>query len=32
LKKEGEAILHTAVPALNKKLWQAGVGALWAGE
>ncbi len=32
LKKEGEAILHTAVPELNRKLWQAGVGALWAGE
>ncbi len=29
LKAEGDAILQTAVPALNQKLWDAGVGALW---
>jgi hypothetical protein len=29
LKKEGEAILNDAVPALNEKLWKAGIGALW---
>ncbi len=27
-KQEGEVILNTAVPALNKKLWEAGIGAL----
>lgn len=32
LKQEGEAILNTAVPALNKKLWEAGIGALWTGK
>jgi len=32
LKKEGEALLHEAVPALNKKLWEAGIGALWLGK
>lgn len=32
LKQEGEAILDTAVPALNKKLWEAGIGALWIGK
>jgi photosystem II stability/assembly factor-like uncharacterized protein len=32
LKQEGEAMLNTAVPALNKKLWDAGIGALWLGK
>ena len=32
LKQEGEAILNTAVPALNKKCWEAGIGALWLGK
>lgn len=32
LKQEGEAMLNTAVPALNKKLWEAGIGALWLGK
>lgn len=32
LKQEGETILKTDVPALNKKLWDAGIGALWIGE
>ncbi len=28
LKQEGNTLLHTAVPTLNKKLWEAGIGAL----
>lgn len=28
LKQEGNTLLNTAVPAFNKKLWEAGVGAL----
>lgn len=32
LKKEGEAILNDAVPAINEKLWKAGIGALWIGK
>ncbi len=32
LKQEGEEMLTTDVPAINKKLWEAGIGALWAGE
>jgi photosystem II stability/assembly factor-like uncharacterized protein len=32
LKQEGEALMAVAVPALNKKLWGAGIGALWLGE
>ncbi|MFN7116647.1 MAG: glycosyl hydrolase [Saprospiraceae bacterium] len=28
LKQRGEAILNTAIPPLNKKLWEAGIGAL----
>jgi len=31
LKQKGEAILETDVPALNKKLWDTGIGALWIG-
>jgi photosystem II stability/assembly factor-like uncharacterized protein len=32
LKQEGETILKIAVPALNKKLWEAGIGAVWIGD
>ncbi|MEL7121416.1 MAG: glycosyl hydrolase, partial [Bacteroidota bacterium] len=32
MKKEGEAILHEAVPRLNEKLWKEGIGALWMGK
>jgi hypothetical protein len=32
LRKEGDDILKNAVPALNQKLWQAGIGALWMGK
>ncbi|HKK74763.1 MAG TPA: hypothetical protein VJ953_06815 [Saprospiraceae bacterium] len=32
LQKEGKVILEEAIPAMNKKLWQAGVGALWPGK
>ncbi|MBL7793162.1 MAG: glycosyl hydrolase [Saprospiraceae bacterium] len=32
LKQEGEAMLNTAVPTLNNKLWEAGIGALWLGK
>lgn len=31
-KQQGETILNTAVPALNKKLYDAGIGALWIGQ
>jgi photosystem II stability/assembly factor-like uncharacterized protein len=29
LKQQGEEILQEDVPAINKKLWEAGIGALW---
>ncbi len=32
LKQEGEVIMHEAIPALNEKLWEAGIGALWIGD
>ena len=32
LKAEANTILETATPSLNKKLWDAGIGALWNGE
>ena len=28
-KSEGKQILKTAIPALNQKLWEAGMGAIW---
>jgi photosystem II stability/assembly factor-like uncharacterized protein len=31
LRKEGQTLLKQKVPALNKKLWEAGIGALWRG-
>ncbi|MDX1940427.1 MAG: glycosyl hydrolase [Saprospiraceae bacterium] len=32
LKQRGEIILNTEIPAFNKKLWEAGIGALWIGK
>jgi photosystem II stability/assembly factor-like uncharacterized protein len=32
LKTRGEELLNPAVPALNRKLWEAGIGALWLGK
>ena len=32
LKKRGDEILNVSIPAINNKLWQAGIGALWNGN
>lgn len=32
LRKEGQVLLKQEVPALNQKLWTAGIGALWDGD
>lgn len=29
LKQRSDALLHTAIPAYNAKLWEAGIGAIW---
>ena len=32
LKTRGKAMLESEIPALNQKLWDAGIGALWTGK